>query len=292
LRPAICFRDRSGTVFAFRAGMDARTLTICLLLGTPLAGCRTNHTALLGDGSAGRDGEAAEPPQRPAPPPIVPGGLDGGSASPDAAPEDAATPVPDGSAPATDAAPTPMADATVMPPPVDARPPDLALPADVPPRVDVPDGCQMVSCDGVPTRHDCCRAWYFFGLESEDRNQVQRDQLVTSFSKGADVRASYVFDRAGQDGAVGMLLDRPRRVTAIRVANQFGGAAAEAPFVTAEAVNGTAGCAYPLAGGQADVARPLFCWGNRSLMPDRINIRIEAKGAGPANIRVTAVEVR
>ena len=151
----------------------------------------------------------------------------------------------------------------------------------------------MVSCDGVAASHDCCRAWYFFGLESEDRNQVQRDGLVTSFVKGADVRASYAFDRAGQDGAVGMLLDRPRRLTAIRVTNQFGGAAAQPPFVTAEGANGSAGCGYALApGGQANVARPLFCWGSRTVLPDRINVRIEARGPGPANIRVTAVEVR
>ena len=151
----------------------------------------------------------------------------------------------------------------------------------------------MVSCDGVAARHDCCRAWYFFGLESEDCNQVQRDGLVTSFVKGADVRASYAFDRAGQDGAVGMLLDRPRRLTAIRATTQFGGAAAQPPFVTAEGANGSAGCGYALApGGQADVARPLFCWGNWSVLPDRINVRIEARGPGPANIRVTALEVR
>ena len=151
----------------------------------------------------------------------------------------------------------------------------------------------MVSCDGVATAHGCCRAWYYFGLESEDRNQVQRDQLVSSFSKGTDVRASYTFDRAGQDGAVGMLLDKPRRLSAIRVTSQWGGTAGTAPFVTAEATNGTSGCGYALAAsGQADIARPLFCWGSRQLLPDRINVRIEAKGPGPANVRVTAVEVR
>jgi hypothetical protein len=155
------------------------------------------------------------------------------------------------------------------------------------------DGCQIVSCDGVRTKHDCCRAWFFFGLESEDRNQVQRDQLVTSFNKGADVRASYAFDRAGQDGAVGMILSTPRRVSAIKVTSEWGGAAAGSPFVSAEASNGTAGCAYRLgAGGQADIARPLFCWGQEPLIPDRINVRMEAKGPGAANIRVTAIDVR
>jgi hypothetical protein len=90
-----------------------------------------------------------------------------------------------------------------------------------------------------------------------------------------------------------MLLDRPRRLNAIRVTSQFGGAAAQPPYVTAEGASGSAGCAYALApGSQADLARPLFCWGNRSVLPDRINVRIEARGPGPANIRVTAVEVR
>ena len=151
----------------------------------------------------------------------------------------------------------------------------------------------MVACDGVATSRACCRAWYFFGLESEARGQVQRDALVTSFNKGADVRATFAFDLAGQDGAVGMLLDRPRRLAVVRVTSQFGGAAAMPPYVTAEGANGSAGCGYALAaGGPVDLARPLFCWGSRAVLPDRINIRIQARGPGPANIRVTALEVR
>jgi hypothetical protein len=272
--------------------MDPRTTWAFVLLAAMASGCRANDTGLLRDGSAGQDAEVAEPSQRPAPPPIVLN-LDGGIAPPvDAAPDDVGAPVADAGTLLPDAVTSPAADAA--PPPPDARPTaDTATADAAPPRVDMLDGCQIVACEGMPTRHDCCRAWYHFALESEDRNQVQRDQLVTSFTKGADIRASYAFDRPGQDGAVGMLLDKPRRVTAIRIANQSGGAAGGSPFVTTEATNGTAGCAYSLGpGGAADLARPLYCWGDRALMPDRINIRIEAKAAGAANIRVTAVEVR
>jgi hypothetical protein len=276
----------------FAADMNGRRVAIWLLLGALGTGCRTSDAGLIVDGGGGVDGEA-ETPQRPAPPPIIPN-LDA-TAAPDPVPEDDA-----GTATATeagrpaDAGGIALPDAAATPAPVDARPaPDLAAPADTAPATVVPDGCGMVSCDGVGTRRDCCRGWYFFALESEDRNQMQRDGLVTSFSKGADVRATYAFDRAGQDGAVGMLLDRLRRLTAIRVTSQFGGAAAPPPYVTTEGANGGSGCAYPLApGGLADMGRPLFCWGNRAVMPDRINVRIEAKGPGPANIRVTAMEVR
>ena len=77
------------------------------------------------------------------------------------------------------------------------------------------------------------------------------------------------------------------------VIDAMGLLAADRPFVSAEAINGSAGCAYPMGGaGQADMAHPLFCWGDRAFIPDRIDVRIEAKGPGPASIRVTAVEVR
>jgi hypothetical protein len=226
--------------------------------------------------------------RRKPPPAIVPGGLDAemgplvdaGGTTPDGAAADAA--VRDGGPPA-DAVPLPDAAAS------DARAPDAAPDA---PKVMMPDGCQMVTCDGVPTKHDCCQAWYFFGLESEDRGQVQRNDLVKTFTKGVDVRASYAFDRAGQDGVVGILLSRPRAVTAIRISAESSGLAVDRIFISAEAINGSAGCAYPLAASQADVAHPLFCWGDRAFVPDRINVRTEAKGPGTASIRVTAVEVR
>jgi hypothetical protein len=90
-----------------------------------------------------------------------------------------------------------------------------------------------------------------------------------------------------------MLLDRPRRPMVIRVTSQSGGAAAQPPYVTVEGADGSAGCGYALAGGgQADLARPLHCWGSQTVIPDRINIRIRARGPGPANIRVTSLEVR
>jgi hypothetical protein len=278
------------------AAMTARTIAVGLLLAALPAGCQTSNKGLVGDASSLSDGDPPVAPERPAPPPIVPNldaspaPDDGPPASPDAGPP-AADATAGGTTPA-DAAPGDAA--ATMPPPNDARPsPDLAATVDTAPAPVIPAGCGIVSCDGVATRRDCCRAWYFFGLDSEDRNQTQRDGLVTSFTKGADIRATYAFDRAGQDGAVGVLLDRPRRLTSVRVTSQFGGAAAEAPFVTAEGANGSAGCGYALtAGGLADLARPLFCWGSRAVLPDRINVRIQARGPGPANIRVTAMQVQ
>ena len=271
--------------------MNVRGVAIWLLLGALAAGCRASHTGLgIGDGAA------PVTPERPARPPVIPNmdaspTADGATANPPPPSADGSTPALDGASTVpTDAAP---GDATTAPPQVDARPPsDVAFPVDAATPV-VPQGCGIVSCDGVAGRRDCCRAWYFFALESEDRNFVQRDALVTSFSKGTDVRAMYVFDRAGQDGAVGMLLDRPRRPMVIRVTSQSGGAAAQPPYVTVEGADGSAGCGYALAGGgQADLARPLHCWGSQTVIPDRINIRIRARGPGPANIRVTSLEVR
>jgi hypothetical protein len=274
--------------------MSARSVATWLLLGTLAAGCRASNDGLRGDPASRPDGDPPVAPERPVPPTIVPN-LDASPASdggPTATP-DAGTPTSSDAAGGTtppDAAATDAATTA----PLDARPPaDVAAAVDATPAPTVPDGCQMVACDGVATGRACCRAWYFFGLESEARGQVQRDALVTSFTKGVDVRATFAFDLAGQDGAVGMLLDRPRRLAAVRVTSQFGGAAAMPPYVTAEGANGSAGCGYALAAsGPVDLARPLFCWGSRTVLPDRINIRIQAKGPGPANIRVTALEVR
>jgi hypothetical protein len=253
----------------------------CLVLWL-IAGCGGRPATPVGDGAS----DADDPWGRRRPPPTVfPGGLD--AASPDAAPppSDAAVPPPDAHAP--DASPP------------DGRPPDGPAPdarpaADARPDVAVVlDGCQIVSCDGLATKHDCCRAWYYFALDSDERNQVQRDDLVKTFSKGADVRASYLFDGVGQNGAVGFLLDRARGVTAIRVASEWSGTAGDRPYVSTEAPNGTAGCAYPLGtAGQADLTRPLYCWGDRSFVPDRINVRTESRSTGPASIRITAVDVR
>ncbi len=264
---------------------------IGLLLGALAGGCRASNVGL----GAG-DGGQAVTPEWPVRPPVIPN-LDASPAS-DAAAANPAPPPADGSTPAPDGAPTAPPDATTVdatttPPAADAARSDVASPVDAPTAPGVPDGCGIVTCDGVATRRDCCRAWYFFALESEDCNYVQRDALVTSFTKGADVRATYAFDRAGQDGAVGMLLDSPRRPTTIRVTSQSGGAAAQPPYVTVEGANGSAGCGYALgAGGLADLVRPLHCWGSQTVIPDRINIRIRARGPGPANIRVTAMEVR
>ena len=199
--------------------MNARKVVIGLLLGALAGGCRASNVGL----GAG-DGGQAVTPERPARPPVIPN-LDASPAS-DAAAANPAPPPADGSTPAPDGAPTAppdaaTVDATTTPPAADAARSDVASPVDAPTAPVVPDGCGIVTCDGVATRRDCCRAWYFFALESEDRNYVQRDALVTSFTKGADVRATYAFDRAGQDGAVGMLLDRPRRPTTIRVTSQF-----------------------------------------------------------------------
>lgn len=237
----------------------------------------------------------------------MPGGLDAASGAEDAGapPVGAGT----GPAPAADAGAGaggaldagPRADAASSSPPAvrdAAATPDAARRPDAPPAVPpmpaLPRGCGLVACDGVATAHGCCKVWYDFALESEDRNQVARDDLVTSFEIGAtDVRASFLFDRAGQDGAVGMLLDRPRRPTAIRVLFTAGGAAGGPPFITVEAVDGMAGCRYGLlAGGQADLARAQSCWGNPGLVPDRINIRVEAIAPGPASLRVTGLQVR
>jgi hypothetical protein len=240
--------------------------------------------------------------------PIIPVGLDAG--------DDPAVPVmdaaglPDGAgAMSRDAEATRPADAGGTPPdarvaadapgspptaPQDASPPaDRPPPPDAPTSPPLPGGCAVAACDGAAGNHSCCRAWYYFALDSEDRGQVQRNELVTSFVKDTDVRASYAFDRAGQDGAVGMLLDRPRRPGAIRVTSSWAGNAARPPFVTVEATDGAAGCGYPLsASGQADLGRPMYCWGSPSLLPDRINIRIEAPSPGAASIRVTGLDVR
>jgi hypothetical protein len=249
------------------------------------SGCGGTPPASLHDGSAVSDDADPSPTRKP-PPAVFPAGLD------DAATEDrdaGSAPVLD--APAGEPGRPPAAPDAFAPNRLDAAgATDLLADAPVPA---APDGCQIVSCDGMATRRDCCRAWYFFALDSEDRNQVQRNELVKSFSKGVDVRASYAFDRTGQDGAVGMFLDRPRRVNAIKVSTEWGGAAAGKPFVSAEALNGTVGCAYPVGlAGQAELARPLFCWGDKVFTPDRINIRIEARAPGPANIRVTALEIK
>jgi hypothetical protein len=304
---------RGGTVFGLPTGGGVVLGTLALLA---VAACDFDPAYLRAHGDAA---EADDPWRRGMAPvgPIIPAGLDGGIEPEDAAVDppgrpatpdaESATPGTDGrpaladgstdgrSVPAADGRPPATgADAAVPPRPADARPPpDAAPPPDAPPVMRPPSGCPIVSCDGLAGNRACCRAWYYFALESEDLGQVQRDELVTRFNAGADVQATYAFDRARQDGAVGMLLDRSRRVSAIRVTATWGGAAAGAPFVSAEATDGVAGCAYRLGpGGQADIARPLFCWGNRAALPDRINVRIEATGPGPANIQVTALDVR
>ena len=250
-----------------------------------------------------------------APPPINPAGLDGASlpdvppasdgptaadAAADAAPAavDVRPATDGGTAPGRDGPAPPAPDSRDGPgPPPDATPPpaDRAapLPPDGPTTPPLPAGCQVVSCDGVATDRTCCAAWYYFGLEAIERGGGQRDGLVTSFSKGADVRATFVFDGKGQTGAVGMLLGRVRRPTAVRVTSEWGGAAAEPPIVSAEATSGISGCSYPLlAGGQADLARPLYCWGDRGFVPDRVNVRVVSRGPGSGNVRVTRLDVR
>jgi hypothetical protein len=225
------------------------------------------------------DADAGLPPAvgAPAPP-------DAGAATADAAGRPADTTAPrDSAAPPDATVPRPMADA--------ARPPDATAPRDAPPPPEVPAGCQVVTCGGVVGDRGCCRAWFSFALESEDRGQVPRAALVTRYEEGDEVRASYTFDRIGQDGAVGMSLDRPRRLAAVRVISESGGPAGGRPFITAE--SDASGCGYPLLpGGPADLDRPLFCWGDQALLPDRITIRIEAIASGPASIRVIGLEVR
>jgi hypothetical protein len=229
------------------------------------------------------DADAGLPPavDAPAPPDARAGTADAAGRPADAAaPGDSAAR--DGTAP-PDSAPRPMADA--------ARPPDATAPRDAPPPPEVPAGCQVVTCGGVAGDRGCCRAWFSFALESEDRGQVPRAALVTRYEEGDEVRASYAFDRIGQDGAVGMLLDRPRRLAAVRVISESAGPAGGRPFITAE--SDASGCGYALLpGGPADLDRPLFCWGDQALLPDRITIRIEAIAPGPASIRVTGLEVR
>jgi hypothetical protein len=243
--------------------------------GPTSPGPATPHPPIdVGDGGLPASVDAPAPADARAPAGDAAGRPSDAAAPPDTAPRDTAPP---------DAAPRPMPDA--------ARPPDSLAPRDAPPPPALSAGCQVVTCGGVAGDRGCCRAWFFFALESEDRGQVPRAALVTRYEEGDEVRASYAFDRVGQDGAVGMLLDRPRRLTAVRVISESAGAAGGRPFITAE--SDASGCAYPLlAGGQADLARPLFCWGDQALLPDRINIRIEAIAPGPASIRVTGLEVR
>ena len=58
-----------------------------------------------------------------------------------------------------------------------------------------------------------------------------------------------------------------------------------------EGPGGTSGCGYPLDEWSRRSGRALFCWGDRGFS-DRINVRIESRAPGVANLRIDALEVR
>lgn len=176
-----------------------------------------------------------------------------------------------------------------MPPAKDAAPSDARKPADAKlPDPPIAMACQIVACDSG----DCCEHWHAFSTSAAGVAYPADKDLVTSFVPASDaVSASFGFKADGDNGAVGFSFPAPRKVTALRVTMQHTGAAVMLRFVTLEAGVGKSGCAYPLsAAGVANLAMPRYCWGG-NFTPEGMSIRLEAKSAGSATMKVTAVRI-